>query len=245
MAKLYIHIFLSNEVKSQVDRFGFVRFAHKKEAMMAMVKTNGLWVWNQTLVVNAARFVSKQTNTRYGNKQGKVTRSTGFKQGQVQNFSGFEKENTRYGNMQGKATRSTGFKQGQVQRLFGFEKGLGSNGNMRGQAVRNFEFKQGKDLGISGLNTGQASRSTVLKQGQIPCTTGSKMGKDARPKGLSFSVGKVLISSSRIETINQVITVKHKGKRSLKSYSRKEQNGAPTPTQLKTLLSDWTASYLP
>lgn len=112
------------------NRFGFVRFAHKKEAMVAIVRTNGLWVWNQSLVENTARFMSKQSPTRYGNGQGKITRSTDFKQSQVQNYSGFEKENIRYGNMQCQTTRSSGFKLGQVQKYFGFEKGFGSHGNM-------------------------------------------------------------------------------------------------------------------
>lgn len=34
--------------------FGFVRYAYKKEAMLALEKTDGLWIWNHSLVVNTA-----------------------------------------------------------------------------------------------------------------------------------------------------------------------------------------------
>lgn len=47
-------------------RFGFVRFARRDEANMAIAKANGLWIWGNKLVVKLARFEADK-----GDLQGK------------------------------------------------------------------------------------------------------------------------------------------------------------------------------
>lgn len=44
--------------------FGFVRFEERKEAAQAVTNTNGIWVWNQKLMVNLARFTKEGEDGR-------------------------------------------------------------------------------------------------------------------------------------------------------------------------------------
>ncbi|KAI8558473.1 hypothetical protein RHMOL_Rhmol04G0096600 [Rhododendron molle] len=114
------------------NRFGFVRYAYKKEAMLALEKTDGLWIWNHSLVVNTARFVTKQANfrkitpqiaTNIGHMQKQYTISTGFKQGQSSRSVEIKKGFSEFaGFKQKQSSRSIGLKKNQFPKSTGQRK---------------------------------------------------------------------------------------------------------------------------
>lgn len=95
-----------------------MRYAYK-EAMLALEKTDGLWIWNHSLVVNTARFITKQANSRKIKPQvatnecmqKQCTRSTGFKQGQSSRSAEIKKGFSEFAEFKQKqSSRSIGLK---------------------------------------------------------------------------------------------------------------------------------------
>ncbi|GFS45394.1 hypothetical protein Acr_00g0095870 [Actinidia rufa] len=203
------------------NQFGFVRMGSSHEATRAVKEMNGLWIWGRTLVANIARFgvqsrrehILIRKNNQTGNKEsrGNESRSIVRIQDQLRNL-GLAHVLVRH--MGGDMVVLT-FKDLE-ERDSMFNKG--KMAWLKEWFVESSEWEN--------TNSNPCSRLVWLNCYGIPLhlwnlQTFSEIGKiwgevimlaDDTMKNLSFAVGKVLISTAVMDSINKVVELENNGR---------------------------------